>query len=159
MQWNEKKKSTFILGLGDDLWAQRKMLLLLLLLSSFSRVRLLATPWTAAYQAPPSMGFSRQENWSGMPLPSLRKMLVHCKCRIYWLFPPYVTFPLCFWTKKANQKSSHWSQDTELEGFSRKNDLMFRSPTVGPGSFIFPLSGGWRGLLIMAKDTFLLEAR
>ena len=30
----------------------------------------LATPWTAAYQAPPSMGFSRQEYWSGVPLPS-----------------------------------------------------------------------------------------
>ena len=38
---------------------------------SLSRIRLLATPWTAAYQAPPSMGFSRQEYWSGMPLPSL----------------------------------------------------------------------------------------
>ena len=37
---------------------------------SLSRVQLLATPWTAAYQAPPSMGFSRQEYWSGMPLPS-----------------------------------------------------------------------------------------
>ena len=35
-----------------------------------SRVQLLATPWTAAYQAPPSMGFSRQEYWSGLPLPS-----------------------------------------------------------------------------------------
>ena len=35
-----------------------------------SRVRLLATPWTAAYQAPPSMGFSRQEYWSELPLPS-----------------------------------------------------------------------------------------
>ena len=35
-----------------------------------SPVRLLATPWTAAYQAPPSMGFSRQEDWSGVPLPS-----------------------------------------------------------------------------------------
>ena len=35
-----------------------------------SRVRLFATPWTAAYQAPPSMGFSRQEYWSGVPLPS-----------------------------------------------------------------------------------------
>ena len=33
---------------------------------SLSRVRLLATPWTAAYQAPPSMGFSRQEYWSGV---------------------------------------------------------------------------------------------
>ena len=37
---------------------------------SLSRVRLLAIPWTAAYQAPPSMGFSRQEYWSGLPLPS-----------------------------------------------------------------------------------------
>ena len=37
---------------------------------SLSRVRLLATPWTAAHQAPPSMGFSRQQYWSGMPLPS-----------------------------------------------------------------------------------------
>ena len=40
------------------------------MLSRFSRVRLLTTPWTAAYQAPPSMGFSRQEYWSGVPLPS-----------------------------------------------------------------------------------------
>ena len=37
---------------------------------SLSCVRILATPWTAAYQAPPSMGFSRQEYWSGVPLPS-----------------------------------------------------------------------------------------
>ena len=37
---------------------------------SLSRVRLLATPWTVAHQAPPSMGFSRQEYWSEVPLPS-----------------------------------------------------------------------------------------
>ena len=37
---------------------------------SLSHVWLLATPWTAAHQAPPSMGFSRQEYWSGLPLPS-----------------------------------------------------------------------------------------
>ena len=36
---------------------------------SLSHVRLLATPWTAAYQAPPSMGFSGQQYWSGVPLP------------------------------------------------------------------------------------------
>ena len=41
--------------------------LLLLLLSLFSHVRLCATPWTVAYQASPSMGFSRQEHWSGLP--------------------------------------------------------------------------------------------
>ena len=43
---------------------------LLLLLSHCSRVRLCATPQTAARQAPPSLGFSRQERWSGLPLPS-----------------------------------------------------------------------------------------
>ena len=43
---------------------------LLLLLSHFSRVRLCATPWTADHQAPPSLGFSRQEHWSGLPVPS-----------------------------------------------------------------------------------------
>ena len=37
---------------------------------SLSRIQLLATPWTAAYQAPPSIGFSRQEYWSRVPLPS-----------------------------------------------------------------------------------------
>ena len=42
-----------------------------------SRVQLLATSWTAAYQAPPSMGFSRQEYWSGVPLPS--PLAVFCK--------------------------------------------------------------------------------
>ena len=44
-----------------------------------SHVRLLATPWTAAHQAPPSMGFSRQEYWSGVPLPSLRAVLTKYK--------------------------------------------------------------------------------
>ena len=45
-------------------------LLLLLLLSCFSRVQLCAIPETAAHQAPPSPGFSRQEHWSGLPFPS-----------------------------------------------------------------------------------------
>ena len=39
-------------------------------MKSLSRVRLFATPWTVAYQAPLSMRFSRQEGWSGLPLPS-----------------------------------------------------------------------------------------
>ena len=43
---------------------------------SLSHVRLLTTPWTAAYQAPPSMGFSRQEYWSELPLPSPPPMLL-----------------------------------------------------------------------------------
>ena len=46
--------------------------MLLLLLSCFSCVRLCVTPETAAHQAPPSLGFSRQEHWSGLPFPSPR---------------------------------------------------------------------------------------
>ena len=47
----------------------RKVMTNLVKVKSLSRVRLLATPWTAAYQAPPSMRFSRQEYWSGLPSP------------------------------------------------------------------------------------------
>ena len=55
---------------------------------SLSGVRLLATPWTAAYQAPPSMGFSRQEYWSGVPFPSpvgLHTTVQLQLLRRYWL--------------------------------------------------------------------------
>ena len=50
---------------------------------SLSRVQFLATPWTAAHQAPPSMGFSRQEYWSGVPLPPPREILENSKDDIY----------------------------------------------------------------------------
>ena len=53
-----------------EFFALTEYFLLLLLLSRFSRVRLCATPQTVAHQAPPSLGFSRQELWSGVPLPS-----------------------------------------------------------------------------------------
>ena len=46
---------------------------------SLSRARLVATPRTAAYQVPPSMGFSRQEYWSGVPLPSPFLIIGLCK--------------------------------------------------------------------------------
>ena len=68
---------------------------LLLLLSHFSRVRLCATPWTAAYQAPPSMEFSRQEYWSGVPSPSRGEALYSSKNNTWswlWLRP---SVPFC----------------------------------------------------------------
>ena len=59
---------------------------------SLSHVWLLVTPWTAAYQAPPPMGFSRQEDWSGVPLPSpthsIGDIYIH-ECRIS-CFPPWI---------------------------------------------------------------------
>ena len=47
-------------------------------MKSLSHVWHFATPWTIAYQAPPSMGFSRQEYWSGLPFPSPYNMVVPC---------------------------------------------------------------------------------
>ena len=55
---------------GKNTGAGCRFLLQCMKVKSLSRVRLLATPWTAAYHAPPSMGFARQEYWSGLPLPS-----------------------------------------------------------------------------------------
>ena len=52
---------------------------------SLSRVRLFSTAWTATYQAPPSMGFSRQEYWSGVPSPSPKPRLVTLKSE--WFDP------------------------------------------------------------------------
>jgi len=48
-----------------------------------SCVRLFATLWTVAYQAPPSMGFSRQEYWSGLPLPSPGKKHLYIAYKIH----------------------------------------------------------------------------
>ena len=53
---------------------------------SLSRVRLLATPWTAAYQAPLSMGFARQEYWSGLPLMAIIYGLLPDKLLCPWNF-------------------------------------------------------------------------
>ena len=69
------------------------LLLLLLLQSRFSHVLLCATPQTAAHQAPPSLGFSRQESWSGLPFPSpmngSEKVKVKLLSRIRLLVTPW----------------------------------------------------------------------
>ena len=52
-------------------------------MKSLSRVQLLATPWTAAHQGPPSMGFSRQEYWSGVPLPSPKITVAGMKLKMF----------------------------------------------------------------------------
>ena len=67
---------------------------------SLSYVQLLATPWTAAYQAPPSMVFARQEYWSGVPLPSPTLGLDPCKDKkkkkVEEIYNPELT-----WTKEV----------------------------------------------------------
>ena len=78
---------------------------------SLSHVRLLATPWTAAYQAPLSMAFSRQEYWSGLPLPSPIYMqsteYINVKCQTGWITS---------WNQDCQEKyhNLRYAQDTTL---------------------------------------------
>ena len=78
-----------------------------------SRVRLLVTPWTAAYQAPPSMGFSRQEYWSGVPVPSpltymRRAQTVTCADRVVDQ-RPFSFLSLIFFLAPINPESRYFA--------------------------------------------------
>ena len=75
---------------------------------SLSNVQLLVTPWTAAYQAPPSMGFSRQEYWSGVPLPSPGYLL---KCQNHNVQKEYL-----FSVNIHSATSIPYVTDTVLQG-------------------------------------------
>ena len=94
---------------------------------SLSGIQPSATPWTAAYQAPPSMGFSRQEYWSGVPLPSLRAPLVTSKTNIKRILVRLAEQgTLKFWKKKKktgkNGQNEHFEtlkinqRSTETQG-------------------------------------------
>ena len=77
-------------------------------LKSLSRVRLLTTPWTSAFQAPPSMGFSRQEYWSGVPLPSPWEKSTCILNIIYFLYYLLFDYNQIKWTTYfMNYRSSH----------------------------------------------------
>ena len=65
---------------------------------SFSRVQLFTTPWTAAYQASLSMGFSRQEYWSGVPLPSLRECSNFIQLHVLSSFPSTIYWKDCLFS-------------------------------------------------------------
>ena len=101
---------------------------------SLSRVRLLATPWTVAHQAPPSMGFSRQEYWSGVPLPSPAygpyQVLKHR--RHSEIFVELITLPFYFWIKKISNGSRY---SFKWEHFSWTIAVNDHSPTWGTSSF------------------------
>ena len=73
---------------------------------SLSRVRLFVTPWTAAYQAPQSMGFSRQECWSGVPLPSLHLLFTLPFINLPCL--PMPQWPLSGFLFKISCRTSNW---------------------------------------------------
>ena len=89
---------------------------------SLSRVRLFTTPWTEAYQAPPSMGFSRQDYWSGVPLPS-----------------PWLSRSL-----RPLNKSSVYSRHRFLISSASLRSLLFLS-------FIVPIFA-WNGLAQLTQE-------
>ena len=106
---------------------------------SLSRVRLLATPWTAAYQAPTSMGFSKQEYWSGLPLPSpsyipTSYIILYSNyvpsCSVVWLFgTPWTAGPQAPLSMEFS-KQEYW------------NGLPFPSPGDLPNPGTEPESPG-----------------
>ena len=115
---------------------------------SLSRVQLFMTPWTAAYQAPPPMGFSRQEYWRGLPLPSpkrrcLLKLLI---LTVYWTCQLCIKPFLCaiffyfhpnFYEKRVIiflwYGEGSWSSETSRLGvvWARNGaGLFYRSPII-----------------------------
>ena len=68
--WSRVSKRETWHFMKSEIYNQHTLQTVKVKVKSLSHVRLFATPWTAAYQAPQSMGFSRQEHWSGLPFPS-----------------------------------------------------------------------------------------
>ena len=120
-------------------WKKKKIRvsLLLLLLSRFSRVWLCATPETAARQAPPSLGFSRQEHWSGLPFPS-----------------PVHESETWKWSRSVMSDSSqpHGLQPTRL-----LHPWDFPGKSTGVGCHcLLPSTPEWVLFLIFKKNLFLI---
>ena len=112
---------------------------------SRSRFRLFKTPWTAAHQAPPSMGFSRQEYWSGVPL---------------WLGGDWLTGPLCKWPQRASSPLQlcedtvlSWQRATCTEGDLHQDQLLghmisdFQPPEFRDKFLLLTSNLGWGSLL------------
>ena len=109
---------------------------------SLSHVRLFATPWTAVYQAPPSIGFSRQEYWSGLPLPSSANIPQFSSVQ---LLSRVQLFPTSWITARQASlsitisRSSH--KPTSIESVMPSSHLILRRPLFLPPLIITILAG------------------
>ena len=103
-------------GSGVPLPSPYKWLLLLLLLSRFSRVQLCATPWMAAHQALLSLGFSRQEYWSGVPLPSPYTSILASIFRVQTTFSYFLLFWLVvsLYVKRSQITQQRWVWENKI---------------------------------------------
>ena len=118
-------------------------------MKSLSHVRLLATPWTAAHQAPPSTGFSRQEYWSGVPLPSPpsitgdTQLLCHTGLMLSSFSPPTLWDPMDCNSPRSSVYGDSPGKNTGVDClFPPPGDLP--QPGIEPARFTSPaLAGGF----------------
>ena len=121
--------------------AARQASLLLLLLSRFGHVRLYVTPWMAAHQASPSLGFSRQEHWSGLPFPSpMHACMLSCfscvgLCATHRLQPTRLLHP---WDSPG--KNTGFGCHFLLQGFPVHHQLLELTQTLTISSSVIPFS-------------------
>ena len=132
----------------------------MLLLSHFNRVQLFVTPWTVAHQAPLSLGFSRQEYWSGLPRPPLGDLpnpvwnprllrLLHCRQILYHWAIGEALNKICF---SPNTLPPTWSIDYLFESASIISlTSFFFSRNRTHSHFIFKLSSVKRPSAAMAE--------
>ena len=125
---------------------------------SLSHARLLVTPWTAAYQVPPSMGFSRQEYWSGVPLPFLRVNAIPIKLPMAffteleqtishgntkdhkeWSWRNQVSWLQLYYKATVIKTVWHWHKNSNIDQWNK-----IESPEINPctyGYLIFDKGG------------------
>ena len=114
---------------------------------SLSHARLFATPWTGAYQAPPSMGFSRQEYWSEVPLPSPKNRLTEIQVVVQSLIHVWLFVTPCTIAHQASLSFTiFWSmlKFMSIESVMLYNYLILCHPLLLLPS-IFPSTGVRQG--------------
>ena len=120
---------------------------------SLSRVQLSATPWTTAYQAPPSMGFSRQEYWCGLPLPSPeRDGSYHLFLRVCPLVFGLYIYTQAYLKLVKEISLSFWHNDSQIFAYFR----IIREPVKKQNDV--PLSPSWISDLV-GWDTFPISSQ
>ena len=98
-----------------------------------SRVQLLATPWTAAYQTPPSMGFSRQEYWSGVPSLSLLRKASFTEMEN--ALPPFCHWAGCPTNKQPYPMPATTSRCPSYPAAFPQSSAWFPAPAKATGKF------------------------
>ena len=107
-------------------------------MESFSRVRLFATPWTVAYQAPLSMGFSKQEYWSGVPLPSPTVSLSLLK----FMSTEWISTHWCYLTNSSSAApfSIHLQYFPASGSFPMSHLFASGGPIIGASASVLPMN-------------------